>query len=102
MTTIRLGAAETPFDVDAFSQQLGEDHLRVTVPAPALGEVLKRIFDFMGFGVYVYAVVVIPSPTPTLDTYVVQLDRINFSKAKNVWVPFQEDKTPPSGGTPTG
>lgn len=96
MSTIRLSPAEKPFDLDEFSQRLGETQIKITVPATALNEVFKRVVDFMSFGIYVYSVVVIPSPKETLDTFVVQLDRINFSKSLKGWVPFQDELNPPA------
>ncbi len=81
---------EAPFDVDDFCRQLGETHLRATVPKAQVPEVLRRILEFMDFGVYVYTLVVLPAPGATLDRFVVQLDRIQYNEARRVWVPFEE------------
>jgi hypothetical protein len=81
---------EKPFDIDEFSHLLGENRIRATVPREALAEVLRRVVEFMGFGVYVYAVVVLPAPSATLDKFIVELDRIDFDAQKSVWVPFRE------------
>ncbi len=81
---------EAPFDVDDFCRQLGETHLRASVPKAQVAEVLKRILEFMDFGVYVYTLVVLPAPGGTLDRFVVQLDRIQYHEARKVWVPFEE------------
>ena len=81
---------EAPFDVDDFCRQLGETHLRATVPKAQVAEVLKRILEFMDFGVYVYTLVVLPAPGATLDRFVVQLDRIQYNEARRVWVPFED------------
>jgi hypothetical protein len=93
---------EKPFDVDEFSQLLGETKVSVTVPKDQLAEVLRRVTDFMNFGIYVYAVVVIPSPAATLDKYMVQLDRIDFDARRGVWVPFQEKGVSSSPFGPDG
>ena len=81
---------EPPFDVDDLCRQLGETHLRASVPRAQVPEVLRRIMEFMDFGVYVYTLVVLPAPGATLDRFVVQLDRIQYNEARRVWVPFQE------------
>jgi hypothetical protein len=81
---------EPPFDVDDFCRQLGETHLRATVPKAQVPEVLRRILEFMDFGVYVYTLVVLPAPGATLDRFVVQLDRIQYHESRKVWMPFQE------------
>ena len=81
---------EAPFDVDDFCRQLGETRLRVTVPKAQVPEVLRRILEFMDFGIYVYTLVVLPAPGTTLDRFVVQLDRIQYNEARRVWVPFEE------------
>lgn len=102
---IRLGVAETPFDIEEFSQQLGETSIKVVVPRDSLEEVLKRAFDFINFGIYVYSVVVIPSPTPTMETFIVQMDRIDYNEKAHVWMPFQDrraDTSPDPGGDASG
>lgn len=78
------------FDVDAFAQQLGETALRVTVPRENLLEVLTRVSDFMGFGIYVYTVSVRPLPGESLKSFEVELHRVDYSPAQRAWLPFQE------------
>ncbi|MCL4324622.1 MAG: hypothetical protein M1144_04075 [Candidatus Thermoplasmatota archaeon] len=95
MTKIRLGSESMPFDIDEFSQKLGETAIKVTVPRDQLPEVLKRALDFINFGIYVYSIVVLPSPTPTLNTFIVQMDRIDFNDKLKGWVPFREGRDPP-------
>ncbi|MDE1821309.1 MAG: hypothetical protein KGJ23_14430 [Euryarchaeota archaeon] len=95
---------EKPFDVDEFCQQLGETRITATVPRESLHEVLKRIVEFMEFGIYVYAVVVLPGPSPTLEKFTLQLDRIDFDVRRKGWTPFQEKgrSTSPFGPGDTG
>lgn len=81
---------ERPFDVDEFSQLLGETMIRVTVPKEDLGEVLRRITDFMGFGIYVYSFQVRPSADESLRRFLVELRRVDFSPSKGDWVAFEE------------
>jgi hypothetical protein len=76
--------------VDELSRQLGESHLRFEVPKTELAETLKRVFEFMDFGVYVYSVVVLPAPGKTLERFVLQLDRIEYDERRGVWIPFRE------------
>jgi len=83
------------FDVDQFSSLLGETSIRVTVPRADLPEVLRRVLEFMGFGVYVYAIAVRPGPSDLLKEFVVELRRIDFSAEKGEWTPFVE-KDPPT------
>ncbi len=96
MTTVRLGSESIPFDVDEFSQKLGETSIKVVVPRDHLPEVLKRALDFISFGIYVYTIVVIPAPNPTLDSFVVQMDRIDFNDRLKGWVPFGQGREPPA------
>lgn len=78
------------FDVDGFSQSLGETTLRVLVPREDLAEVLRRITDFMGFGIYVYSVRIYPEPAEVLKRFVVELQRVDFSSDRHEWAPFVE------------
>ncbi len=93
---------EKPFDVDEFSELLGENRISATVPREALPEVLRRVVEFMGFGVYVYAVVVLPAPSATLEKFTVNLDRIDFDAKRGVWVPFQDKGVSSSPFGPDG
>ena len=88
-----LISLDRPFDVDGFSRSLGETTLRVSVPREDLAEVLRRITDFMGFGIYVYSVKVYPEPKETLRRFVVELQRVDYSTARGEWVPFEEKGT---------
>ena len=93
---------ERPFDLDEFSEMLGETRIRVTVPHDALAEVLRRVTDFIGFGVYVYAITVRPSPSELLKGFVVDLQRVDYDPASKEWRPFVEGGTAraPSTGPP--
>ncbi len=84
---IRLDRA---FDLDGFSEQLGETSIRVTVPREELPEVLRRVLEFTGFGIYVYTITVRPAPAELLKSYVVELQRVDYSAEKGAWVPFVE------------
>ncbi len=84
---------ERPFDVDEFSQLLGETAVRLTVPADALAEVLRRVVEFMGFGIYVYEVSVRPAPAELLQGYLVELRRVEYDGAAGAWKPFVERGT---------
>lgn len=88
--TTSLLKLEKPFDVDEFAQLLGESKITVSVPRENLSEVLRRIVEFMGFGIYVYAVVVIPAPSTTLEKFTVSLDRIDFDPKLKGWTPFKD------------
>jgi hypothetical protein len=81
---------DRPFDFDEFSSLLGETSIRVTVPRDALPEVLRRVTEFMGFGIYVYAISVRPAPAELLKSFVVELQRVDYSPEKGTWVPFVE------------
>jgi hypothetical protein len=81
---------ERPFDPDDFAQQLGETLIEVKVPRDQLAEVLRRVADFMGFGIYVYEIAVRPAPTELLNDFIVTLRRVDFQPAKPGWVPFEE------------
>lgn len=87
------------FDIDQFSSLLGETSIRVNVPREDLIEVLRRVFEFMGFGVYVYAISVKPGPTDLLKEFVLELRRVDYSAEQGGWVPFVE-KEPPAGSRP--
>ncbi len=93
---------ERPFDVDEFSTLLGETSIRVTVPREDLSEVLRRVSEFMGFGIYVYSVVVRPAPTDLLKAFVVELQRVDYSPEKGEWVPFTDKGTSDSPFGPSG
>jgi hypothetical protein len=102
-----LISLDRPFDVDEFSQSLGETQVRVLVPREDLAEVLRRVLDFMGFGIYVYSIRIAPENSDTLKRFVVELQRVDYSAQRKVWVPF-EDKGradspfgPGTSGTPT-
>lgn len=81
---------DRPFDLDEFSSLLGETSIRVTVPRDALPEVLRRVTEFMGFGIYVYSISVRPAPSELLKSFVVELQRVDYSAEKRGWVPFVE------------
>ena len=85
-----LIALERPFDVDEFSQLLGQSKIRVRVPREDLPEVLRRICDFMGFGIYVYAITVRPAPTESLKQFVVELERVDYRPEAKEWLAFQD------------
>lgn len=97
-----LISLETPFDVDEFSQLLGQTHIRVTVPRDSLAEVLRRACDFMGFGIYVYSIRVRPGPEELLKSFVVELERVDYSASAGDWAPFQERGRAESPFGPTG
>ncbi len=78
------------FDLDEFASLLGETSIRVTVPRADLPEVLRRVTDFMGFGIYVYAISVRPSSAELLKSFVVELQRVDYSAEKGAWLPFVE------------
>ncbi len=96
---IRLDA---PFDLDEFASMLGETSIRVTVPREDLGEVLKRVTEFMGFGIYVYSLSVRPAPSDQLKSFVVELQRVDYSTEKQAWVAFEEKGTSDSPFGPSG
>jgi len=96
---IRLDA---PFDLDDFASMLGESSIRVTVPREDLGEVLRRVTEFMGFGIYVYSVAVRPAPGDQLKSFVVELQRVDYSAEQGRWVAFEEKGTSDSPFGPSG
>ena len=93
---------DRPFDVDEFAALLGETSIRVTVPREALPEVLHRVLEFMGFGIYVYTISVRPAPAELLKSFVVELRRVDYSAESGAWVPFVEKGTTPSPFGPSG
>lgn len=93
---------DRPFDVDDFSTLLGETSIRVTVPREALPEVLHRVLEFMGFGIYVYSISVRPAPAELLKGFVLELQRVDYSAEKGAWVPFVEKGTTDSPFGPSG
>ena len=97
-----LISLEKPFDVDDFSQLLGQTQIQVTVPRDSLAEVLRRACDFMGFGIYVYSIRVRPGPEELLKTYIVELQRVDYSPGAKDWTPFQERGKADSPFGPTG
>lgn len=99
---VPLISLERPFDVDEFSTLLGETSVRVTVPREDLAEVLRRISEFMGFGIYVYTVLIRPTPGDLLKSFVVELQRVDYSPEKSAWVPFVEKGTSDSPFGPSG
>lgn len=99
---IPLIALERPFDVDDFSSMLGETSIRVTVPREDLAEVLRRASEFMGFGIYVYSFAVRPTPGDLLKSFVVDLQRVDYSPEKRAWLPFVDKGASNSPFGPTG
>jgi hypothetical protein len=99
---IPLISLERPFDVDDFSSMLGETSVRVTVPREDLAEVLRRVSEFMGFGIYVYSISVRPTPGDLLKSFVVELQRVDYAPEKSAWVPFEEKGTSDSPFGPSG
>ncbi|MGA8665000.1 MAG: hypothetical protein WB809_08080 [Thermoplasmata archaeon] len=99
---IPLITLERPFDVDEFSGMLGETSLRVTVPREDLPEVLRRVVEFMGFGIYVYSVSIRPAASDLLKSFVVELRRVDFSSKQGDWVPFVEKGASDSPFGPSG
>ena len=93
---------ERPFDVDEFSTLLGGTSIRVTVPRDALPEVLRRVLEFMGFGIYVYSISVRPAPDELLKGFILELQRVDYSAEKRAWVPFVEKGTTNSPFGPSG
>ncbi|MHB1435818.1 MAG: hypothetical protein ACYCPN_04780 [Thermoplasmata archaeon] len=98
-----LLSLERPFDIDEFSQLLGETAIRVTVPRESLAELLRRVSEFMGFGIYVYTIAVRPADSDLLKGFIVELRRVDFSREQGRWVPFVEQgasDTPFGPGAP--
>jgi hypothetical protein len=99
---VPLIALERPFDLDEFSSLLGETSIRLTVPREDLAEVLRRASEFMGFGIYVYAITIRPTPGDLLKSFVVELQRVDYSGEKGAWVPFVEKGASTSPFGPSG
>jgi hypothetical protein len=99
---VSLITLEPQFDVDEFASLLGETSVRVTVPIEHLAEVLRRVTEFMGFGIYVYAITVRPAPSEFLKGFIVDLERVDFSPGDRTWVPFVEKGASDSPFGPTG
>lgn len=93
---------ERPFDIDEFAQSLGETVLRVVVPREDLPELLRRVTDFMGFGIYVYSIKVYPESEELLKKFVVELQRVDFSPTKGKWAEFEEKGRSESPFGPSG
>ncbi len=93
---------EPAFNLDEFSTLLGETSIRVTVPREDLPEVLRRVTEFMGFGIYVYSVSVRPGPSESLKSFVVELQRVDYSPEKRSWVAFEDRGTSDSPFGPSG
>ncbi len=96
---------DRPFDLDEFSRLLGETSIRLKVPRENLLEVLGRVLEFMGFGIYVYAISVRPAPAALLKEFEVELQRVDYSAERSRWEPFVERgsaSSPPgsSSGSP--
>jgi len=81
---------DRPFDIEAFSQQLGEPVIQLSVPRENLAELLTRVVEFMGFGIYVYTIAIRPGPQDMLKGFDVELRRVEYSSAQGAWVPFVE------------
>ncbi|HEV2449191.1 MAG TPA: hypothetical protein VGU43_02130, partial [Thermoplasmata archaeon] len=81
---------DVPFDPDEFARQLGESRIQVDVPRDALAEVLRRVADFMGFGIYVYEIRIAPAPGEQLQSFRVELTRVDYSARDKRWGPFEE------------
>ncbi|MCI4348562.1 MAG: hypothetical protein L3J97_08110 [Thermoplasmata archaeon] len=97
-----LISLEKPFDVDDFASLLGQTQIQVTVPRDSVAEVLRRACDFMGFGIYVYSIRVRPGPEELLKTFIVELQRVDFSAQAKDWAPFQDRGRADSPFGPTG
>jgi hypothetical protein len=97
-----LISLERPFSIDEFSQMLGETMIRVEVPREDLAEALRRISDFMGFGIYVYSFRVRPAPEELLKRFVIELERVDFSPERKDWTAFEERGRSDSPFGPSG
>ncbi|MFI5415139.1 MAG: hypothetical protein ACHQ16_05685, partial [Candidatus Lutacidiplasmatales archaeon] len=91
-----------PFDVDEFAQLLGETTIRIEVPRDELAEVLRRVCDFMGFGIYVYSFKVRPAKDELLAGFVLELQRVDFDGTTGDWIPFEEKGRSDSPFGPSG
>lgn len=97
-----LIALERPFNLDELSELLGETTIRIDVPREELAEALRRVSDFMGFGIYVYRFQVRPASEELLKRFVVELQRVDFSPEKHEWLPFEEKGRSDSPFGPSG
>lgn len=97
-----LISLEKPFDVDDFAALLGQTQIQLTVPRDSLAEVLRRACDFMGFGIYVYTIRVRPGPEELLKTFIVEMQRVDFSAQVGDWKPFQDRGRADNPFGPTG
>jgi hypothetical protein len=101
-TSAPLITLEPTFDLDEFAGLLGETSIRVIVPREDVPELLRRVSDFMGFGIYVYSITVRPAPSELLKSFVVELQRVDYSPADRAWVPFVEKGASDSPFGPSG
>lgn len=85
-----LISLEAPFNIDDFSALLGQTTVRIEVPRADLPEALRRICEFMEFGIYIYEFSVRPAAADTLKRFVVEMRRVDFSAASGRWEPFVE------------
>jgi hypothetical protein len=97
-----LISLQRPFDVDEFAQLLGETSIRMEVPREELAEVIRRICDFMGFGIYVYSFRVRPTKDELLSKFVLELQRVDFDGKSGDWIPFEEKGRSDSPFGPSG
>jgi hypothetical protein len=97
-----LISLQRPFDVDEFAQLLGETTIRMEVPREELAEVIRRICDFMGFGIYVYSFKVRPAKDEFLSRFVLELQRVDFDGTTGDWTPFEEKGRSDSPFGPSG
>lgn len=97
-----LISLEKPFDVDDFAALLGQTQIQLTVPRDSLAEVLRRACDFMGFGIYVYTIRVRPGPEELLKTFIVEMQRVDYSAQEGDWKPFQDRGRADNPFGPTG
>jgi hypothetical protein len=97
-----LISLERQFDIDEFSQLLGETVVRTEVPREDLAEALRRVSEFMGFGIYVYSVRVRPAKDELLNRFVVELQRVDYDPKTEDWIPFEETGRSDSPFGPTG
>lgn len=97
-----LISLEKPFDVDDFAALLGQTQIQLTVPRDSLAEVLRRACDFMGFGIYVYTIRVRPGPEELLKTFIVEMQRVDYSAQAGDWKPFQDRGRADNPFGPTG
>jgi hypothetical protein len=81
---------------------LGETSIRVTVPLEHLAEVVRRITDFMGFGIYVYSLSIRPAASELLKSFILELHRVDYSPGEKTWVRFVEQGTSDSPFGPSG